>query len=408
MNTSATALPDHRWRLEIPVVVFGIAIAGFFLYLFTFAIDLHQTNDFYREAWPPYRELIHGHVVSFLRDAPAYFGSLILRAPFALAAGLLGGGQRAVYFATALPCLIAPAVLAGWLAGSPQVLGGGVGRRGIRPLDLSLLTPPVAIAVIGGHPEDVLGGVLCIAAVLLSVNGSGTAAGLLIGLAMINKSWALIVLPLVLAMMPPQQRLRGGVAAVLVAGVVMVPVLALRSGAAGAGASLGDQSGSIFLVPQLLWWFGRTSWIAQQAHVLLVVVCWICTGIWWWMRSRDTRDPVTPKVALIVLALLFFLRCALDPWDNLYYYAPFMLAVMTYETTGFPRLSWLYAILLPIVVPPHGLLHGLGANLQAAAYAAFALPTIAWLAWRSMSPRTPAAERHRQLKRPKVKELDPV
>src|SRR5277367_7151815 len=68
-------------------------------------------NDYETEARPAFEALTHGHVLEFLRLAPAYGGSLIERAPFALLPGLWGGGELAVYRMVALPCLLASAVL---------------------------------------------------------------------------------------------------------------------------------------------------------------------------------------------------------------------------------------------------------------------------------------------------------
>ena len=391
MNPHITASRTPGPRIETSVVVFGIAIAAFLLYLLTFQISLHHINDFYSEAWPAYHTLSEGHVVGFLQQAPAYVGSLILRAPFALLANAFGASQRVMYYLTALPCVAAPALLAGWLAAERRSAEGG--RRGVRPLDLCALTPPFIIMMLGGHPEDALGAVLCIVAVLLAVRGSGSAAGFAIGVALINKSWALVAVPLVLALMPADRRPRSLLTLAVTVGIVMIPVVAIRANApGGAAASVGTQIGTIFLVPQLLWWFGKHSWVAREAHVLLVGACWVCTGIWWWAQKRYSQ-PVSARQALLALALVLFLRAALDPWDNLYYQVPFMLAIMTYEDRGFPRLTWLFTILLPFVATQNGAFHGLGGNAQAAIYAAFAVPTIAWLAWRSVSPRaTPAAE----------------
>src|ERR1035441_8945057 len=47
-------------------------------------------NDYEIEAKPAFDALTHGHVLDFLRLAPAYGGSLIERAPFALLPGLWG------------------------------------------------------------------------------------------------------------------------------------------------------------------------------------------------------------------------------------------------------------------------------------------------------------------------------
>ena len=71
--------------------------------------------------------LTHGHLLAFVRQGPTYVGSLVLRAPFAMIPMIWGGGTRAVFFASALPCMFALAVFCIWLAAQPR-------RRGrVRP-----------------------------------------------------------------------------------------------------------------------------------------------------------------------------------------------------------------------------------------------------------------------------------
>lgn len=376
----------------MPVVLFGIGIAALVLYLVTYKINVHTLNDFYREAWPPYQRLSHGHLTEFLRTGPAYIGSLVLRAPFALLAALFGAGSRVTYIFTALPCLLAPALLAGWLAvtgagkdGSPATR---TGRFGLRPIDLFMLTPPAVVCAAGGHPEEVLGAVLCVLAVLLARRGSGAAAGFVIGVAVINKTSAAVAVPLVFAVMPADRRLAGITTAAITAAIVLLPVTLVRASVSGgAGSALGTQTAGIFVQPQLLWWLGRNSWLVLHAHVLLVAVDWLVTGIWWWLCARGRSEPPRLETVLMALALVCFLRGALDPWDNMYYFAPFMLTLVTLENShGFPKLTWIYVVLLLVVVPISGVLHGLGSNGQAAAFAVFAVPTIAFFAWRAFLP----------------------
>lgn len=392
MHSATRAESAELPKLDTTVVLFGIGISVLVLYICTFAINLHHENDFYTEAWPSYRLLDHGHFLAFLRAGPAYVGSLLMRAPFALAASAFGAAPRTVYFVTALPCVVAPAMLAGFLAanrsehpGEDRVDRSG---RGLRPIDLFMIMPPAVVALIDGHPEDILGATLCVSAVLFAQRGWGKAAGFAVGVALINKPWAVVVVPLVFAVMPADRRLAGLITMVVTAGAVMIPVTAIRAASPGsAGGSLGSVSVGIFLVPQLLWWFGRNSWVAREAHVLLVVVIWFVTAVWWWARVRGRGRVPRLEEALLALALVFFLRAALDPWDNLYYFAPFMLTLTVYEEPpGFPRLTWLYVILLVIVVPAAGVLSGLGADGHAAVFTAFALITIAWLIRRLFLP----------------------
>jgi hypothetical protein len=406
MQATAPVGTTKRTNPQIPIVLFGIGIAALVLYLITFTINLHGenaiilhgANDFYKEAWPAYLLLQHGHIVAFLRDGPAYVGSLILRVPFALLAGALGAGQRAMYIVTGLPCLLAPALLAGYLAanrpGEPAGTASNRVRRGIRPIDLFMVTPPAIVCLADGHPEDIFGAVLCVLAVLLAQRGSGRAAGFALGVALINKSWAVVVVPLVFAVMPADRRLSSFITLVVTAGIVLIPITVIRATApGGAGAALGDQSAGIFMVPQLLWWLDPNSWIVREAHILLVAVDWSVTGAWWWLRVRGRSQPPRVNDALMALALVFFLRAALDPWDNIYYLGPFMLTLMTYEEPpGFPKLSWLYSILIVVIVP-QGLLGGLNQNAHAAVFAVFAVLTIAWFGWRAFFPDRPMSGR---------------
>src|SRR5215213_9589643 len=83
-------------------------------------------SDYDREAAPAYLALAHGHVGAFLSLAPAYGGSLMLRAPFAMAPDLWGGGELAVFRAAALPCALAGVALG--LALAAQALARGLGR----------------------------------------------------------------------------------------------------------------------------------------------------------------------------------------------------------------------------------------------------------------------------------------
>jgi hypothetical protein len=311
-----------------------------------------------------------------------------MRAPFALLAHAFGADAKATYFVSALPCLLAPALLSGYIAAqrlSPTTMPTGAKRTGLRPVDLYLLIPSAAFTLNGGHPEDLLGAALCVYAVLRAHRGAGNAAAVALAVAVINKSWAVVIVPLVFAVMPADKRLRSLIAFLLVAGLVLIPITAVRASSAGsAGNALGGQSIGIFLVPQLLFWFGRGSWVAREGHVLLVVVTWLVTVVWWSLRVRGHERTLHLRDVLAMLALIFFLRAALDPWDNIYYFAPFMLALAVYEDPpGFPKLTWLFAIGLVFVVPPWGVFKSLGHDSRAGVFTGFALLTILWFGWRA-------------------------
>src|SRR5437588_9389682 len=152
--------PERRANLIVASV--GIA-AGIAVLAYTAGIAAtpRRLNDFYREAWPAYAALAHGHVLGFLQLGPTYGGSLVLRAPFAMVPSTWGGSPRAVYFASALPCMVAAAVFCAWLAAQPRRDGGAGWATRLGPLVYCLFNPLVLIALLGGHPEDILGASLC-------------------------------------------------------------------------------------------------------------------------------------------------------------------------------------------------------------------------------------------------------
>jgi hypothetical protein len=342
-------------------------------------------NDFFHEAWPAYQALSHWHLLQAVRLAPVYVGSLVLRAPFALLASAFGGGSRAVFFATGLPCVVAEAAFCAWLSAQPR--RAGVAGRGNR-LGLLLvwfLNPVVIVALVLGHPEEILGAVLCAAGVVLAVQGDDRWSGVLIGLAVANKTWAAVAVPVALVALPAGRRWRGLLLIAATAGAILIPVTAVRvldaaAGSGGAGAQLGAQVGSLSFPRELLWWFGPHSWIVRESRWALLAVTSCCALLWLARNNRaaPARDAVAD--AMLMLALVLLLRCALDPWDNLYYNVPFLLALLTYEARlgRMPRLTLLYTVLLIPVLAPD-VLSSLSANQRAAAYAAVALPMIAWL-----------------------------
>jgi hypothetical protein len=70
-----------------------------------------------------------------------------------------------------------------------------------------------------GHPEELLGAVLCIAAVLVAMRGRAVWAGVLLGLAIANKEWGLVAVgPVLLAL--PRERACGAVACAVTSGLI--------------------------------------------------------------------------------------------------------------------------------------------------------------------------------------------
>jgi uncharacterized membrane protein len=370
-------------------------------------------SDYETEVRPSFDALTHGHVLEFLRLAPAYGGSLVERAPFALLPGLWGGGQLAVYRMVALPCLVAAAVLGVWLVAQMRGMEHPSTRSPLWravTLGVCVANPLTLHALEIGHPEDLLGGVLCVTAVLLAARERPLWAGLALGLAIANKEWALLAVgPVLLAL--PSRRALCMTCAVAVAAVVLAPLaLVGSSGFVTSTRGAAAPPSSIFQPWQAFWFFGhhgatvrglfgavkpgyRTApgWVGVVSHPLIVAMAVPLTALAWIRGRRGQSD------ALLLLALLMLLRCMLDTWDTVYYVLPFLLALLTWESLGERRrpvvlalsstaLAWVSFIWLPDYV---------SADVQAAFFLAWTVPLGVGLVLRLYAPELMSRLTHR-------------
>jgi hypothetical protein len=349
-------------------------------------------NDYATEARLPLTALLHGHLARFFGSVPAYGGSLELRAPFALIASLGGGGAEAIYRFAALPCVFAFGALGLWAA------------RGMRRARVGWAAVVIAVAVCVanpltyyalaiGHPEELLGGVLCAGAVLAAMRGNAVWAGLLLGAAIANKEWAVLAIgPVLIAL--PQRRLR----ALALAGAVALALLAPIAIAAGSVSATGgrltvSESGAIFNAQQIWWFLGTPGhwvaamgtqlprgyrlppgWLGDVAHPLII---WIAVPL----TLLAIQRRIGRERALLLLALLFLLRCMLDPWDVVYYPIPLVVALFAWETVVAKRAPLgagavsVAAALIFKLVPNH-----LGLNGQALIFIAASCVALAMIA----------------------------
>jgi hypothetical protein len=367
-------------------------------------------NDYETEAQPAFAALVHGHIVGFLQRVPAYGGSLVMRAPFALVPSLWGGGALAVYRMVALPCLLAGALLGVVLAARMR----GAGRPLLWRATVVVLCAanPIALRAIElGHPEELLGAALCIGAVLLADRDRPVLAGLALGLAIANKEWALLAIgPVLIAL--PSRRLRCLLSAGGSACAVLAPIALVHSGGFAAGASgVASPTSVIFQPMQVFWFLGHHSasaarvlgaekhdfrlaplWIGRISHPLVIAVGVPLTWLAWparhgarALRERaDTQNTVAK--ALLLLSLLLLLRCILDTWDNVYYPLPFILALLAWESEcGRPALLALLSVVL--VWANARLSQYASADFQAAFFLVWSVPLTCTLGLRLFAPR---------------------
>jgi hypothetical protein len=357
-------------------------------------------TDWDNEARPAVDALVAGHLMRFIQLAPSYGGSLILRAPFFLLTKLWHGHELAIYRAGAAPCLAATGVLGVWLVARMRAAGVAAWGRALA-LMLCVANPLTLAALQTGHPEELLGAVLCIGAVLCAMDDRPVWAAVLLGLAIPNKEWAVLAVgPMLVALQRRRVRallITGGVAAILISPFMLAPLLAGGSGGFVAQTtSVGFQTGGIFQPWQIWWFLGshghivrglygdikvsyRTppGWIEGIGHALIIAIMVPLTGLFAVVRrSQAYRVSNAP---LLLLTLLLALRCVLDPWDISYYSLPFLLTLLSWETLSFKRvpvLSLLAALAAVLIFGQAPDLATGSPDMQALVFAIVSVPAV--------------------------------
>jgi hypothetical protein len=374
----------------------GLAATAGVVLLVLLGLTSAEWTDFEREAQPAFEALRGGDLHGFLGNSPAYAGSLALRAPFALMANLWDGGTLALFRLVAIPCVAAVAVLGVLLWSRSR--GRFSGR--LTPwivLAVCLANPLLIDALHMGHGEDLLGAALCLGAVLAAGARRPALAGVLLGLAVANKPWAVVAVGPVLLTLRTGQ-VRALAAAAVAGGIVIAPFL--LGGGLGVTTAVAQSSGGIFK-PWQIWWFTGDhgyvvaetlgpqpgwrigpDWVAKWSHPIVVLApALLCAAAWRPLRRRRWED------GLLLLALCFLLRGLLDVWNTSYYALPLVLAIVAWEAhvrSGLPLLAigvtamaWLTMVQLQGLISP---------DAQAVAYLAWAVPLAIALGLRLVAP----------------------
>src|SRR4051794_4477355 len=359
-------------------------------------------SDYDNEAAPAFKALAEGHLQQFLALSPSYGGSLVLRARFGALRSLGGGGEMAGVRAGSLPCMAAMAGLGVWLVARMRESGQPLLARAT-VLGLCAAGPIAERALEIGHPEELLGAVLCVAAVLAASGRRGARARGPPRLAIATKAWGLVaVAPVVLAL--PGRPWRTLAVAALVTASLLAPLAAAhpQQFAAKSGGMAG--TGTIFQPWQAWWFLGETghvvrgtngdvkrhyrvppAWIERVTHPLIVLLGPGLALLLWLVRGRRRLARAD---ALLFLALLMHLRCVLDTWNFVYYSVPFLLALVAWESLArrrppvFSLLSTMVLWVLFQELPPRGV----DADVISLAYMAWAAPVAFALGARLYAP----------------------
>lgn len=370
------------------------------------ALDFTKKTDYSIEAQPAFEALRHGHVGLFLDRCPAYGGSLILRAPLALLPNIWDGGVIAVYRSVSSPAILL--LLAYGLALFATSLGLGSGRRAAWIAMLLVLANPLtAYALLTGHSEEVLVTIAIIGAGLATRTDRAGVAGLLLGIAVASKPWAVVAAgPLLLAL--DSGRIRFLATAAFAAVLILLPLLVNGGPGLTTTTDVAHSTGSI-ANPWQIWWFlgdhlgpvhrtfGRVfhdyrtepQWVTRVSHPLVVIVpAAICLARPRLLKERPWYD------VLLLLAAVLFLRCLLDTWNHHYYALPSVLVLGAWEVLAMrraPFIAWgvtLLTVVTVLITPTFA-----SADLQSVLYLAWAVPFLAWLVRAALRPRAAGTER---------------
>jgi hypothetical protein len=357
------------------------------------------------DAGPPIEALAGGDVHElFAQQPPMGSFSLLVRAPFAAAAKAAGGAHASLYMyrAGAFACLLALALLAAWTMRAMVVRGRP--RLGAWLVPAAVLAGPLSYAALKyGHPEELLGAALCVGGVLAAGRGRSLWAGVLLGCAIATKQWAILAVPVAIVA-APRGRVRVPLFAAAAAGLLTLPMmLADPSRFWLAQKSVGIATTFTHTVTASNLWFvfaqGSTAptqtpdgvrtvtqyslsdGLGHLTHPLVVLLA-IAAIVAYAIRRR----AADPEEALQLLALVFLLRCVLDPLTYSYHHAPFLVALLVYEglRRRVPVMSaFAIAALLAmtyVIAPMHD------ATLLNVFYLAWSLPLTAALAVATLAP----------------------
>jgi hypothetical protein len=307
------------------------------------------------DAGPSIDALSHGDLREFFAEQPPMGSfSLLLRTPPAVASNLADGGDLLVYRSGVFICVLAAGLLAVFLAMSMI-------RRG-RPWTIWALVAAAIVvnpltyqAAYWGHPEEVLAAALTVGALIASGRRRWLLGGLMLGAALATKQWAALAVVPALIAAPAGTRVRLALTAAALAAALTVPMLAADPDRFQAAQEMVSSASSYThtVTATNLWWpfasrstdegidgFGQTTTITQYSlpddvgrvlHLGVIAVALALSLLYARRRGRGNPDDV-----LQLVALLFLLRCVLDPLTFSYHHVPFLIALISFEALRRP------------------------------------------------------------------------
>jgi hypothetical protein len=180
----------------------------------------------------------------------------------------------------------------------------------------------VPVLVVFGHGEDALALLGVLAAVRLAVRERWVEAGLLLGLAVASKQWAVLALPALLARCGPRER--GGLTAAALALPAALALFVLAVDWAHASRALLHPPNYPGYGHAALWVPAGTGTVATAPFRLGAL------GLAAALAARGRGGTGTSRL-LAVLGVTLLARCAFEPVVHLYYLGPGLCLLLLHE-----------------------------------------------------------------------------
>lgn len=375
-------------------------------------------TDYQAEVLPAVDRLVVGDIPGFLTRLPAYAGSVILDAPGAVLGASLGGDRDLwAWRLQAVPGLVLLLVLGatlGWAVA--RRLGGSKGTVwGAVTAFLIAGSPFAELAETTGHPEELLVVGIAVVGVLMAVRGQFITAGILIGLAVVAKPWAVVAVPIVVVAAENRRETLQMLVPMFLAGTALAAPTLIAQGVAQATAISHAPTVGIFKPSHLFWFFGDTNsawnpdglvrsqetdvvqavwaqrlpvaWASRVSHPLIVVVAVLLAILYRLRRSPGHRR--SPDLLLLLAAGLWW-RCLLDTWNTNYYALGALVALAAWSAArGRPPVPALAATCLAwLTFQGAWSSSNTTPDIHTAIYLAWGVPFGIGMAWRAIAPRS--------------------
>jgi hypothetical protein len=392
-----------RWRFGAAAAALAVVASGFMARSTAIGLDyLAPPCDpgVCDDASLPINALLAGDLSGFFaQQVPMGAFSILLRVPFAIFAESDLGRYRTGSFA----CLLVVGLLAAYVAYTMFTQGRSWMAWTVVPAGL-LVNPLTYQTMYYGHPEEGLAAALSVGAVLAAARSRVLLAAALLGCAIATKQWAVLAVLPVLIAAPAGGRTRLSVAGAAVVLVLTVPmVIGDPDRFLAAQRAVGVEVDMQYSVTSAnVWWpFSSESYglvetasgpqrTAQyslpQSFAVVSRVLVIALGLGLAVLYARRRRDAEPEDVLALLALIFLLRCMLDPLSYSYHHLPFLVALIAWEglRKQIPVASGIsiaaIAALQFVVAPTNS------AGLVNAFYLLWTVPLVAYLTMQAFAP----------------------